>query len=132
MARNGGASLLNWVCGGARNDFSGWHEYEKTFGFTLAPGQAHELPLAPIMLDNLPAIPTKRRYGAVTYPKWDNRCRHLVENLCARLKEWRAVATRYEKNSNIVPRGHTHRCRSRLDQALTGTRLCYGQTERKR
>ena len=24
------------------------------------------------------------------------------------------------KNSNVVPRGHPHRCRSRLDQALTG------------
>ena len=29
----------------------------KAFGFTLAPGQAHELPLAPAMLDSLPAIP---------------------------------------------------------------------------
>nr|WP_259654919.1 transposase [Gluconacetobacter dulcium] len=27
------------------------------------------------------------------------RCRHLVENLWARLKEWRAVATRYEKTA---------------------------------
>lgn len=29
----------------------------KAFGFALAPGQAHELRLAPAMLDNLPAIP---------------------------------------------------------------------------
>ena len=29
----------------------------KAFGFALAPGQTHELPLAPVMLDNLPAIP---------------------------------------------------------------------------
>ncbi|KXV79941.1 hypothetical protein AD953_00565 [Acetobacter malorum] len=27
------------------------------------------------------------------------QCRHLVENLWARLKEWRAVATRYEKTA---------------------------------
>ncbi|MDN7351745.1 transposase [Acetobacter senegalensis] len=30
---------------------------------------------------------------------WAYRCRHLVENLWARLKEWRAVATRYEKTA---------------------------------
>ncbi|WP_408834557.1 IS5 family transposase [Acetobacter vaccinii] len=71
----------------------------KAFGFALAPGQAHELPLAPAMLDNLPAIPTKRRDGAVACPKWAYRCRHLVESLWARLKEWRVVATRYEKTA---------------------------------
>ncbi|BCK74691.1 transposase [Acetobacter aceti NRIC 0242] len=93
----------------------------------MAPGQAHELPLAPDMLDSLPAIPlwvvadkgyasdafreriwdmgarpaipAKRRDGPVACPKWAYRCRHLVENLWARLKEWRAVATRYEKTA---------------------------------
>ena len=97
----------------------------KAVGFALAPGQAHELPLAPAMLDDLPsvplwvvadkgyasdafreriwdmgarpAIPAKRRDAPVACPKWAYRCRHLVENLWARLKEWRAVATRYEK-----------------------------------
>ena len=29
----------------------------KVFGFALAPRQAHELPLAPAMLDSLPTIP---------------------------------------------------------------------------
>jgi len=67
----------------------------KVFGFALAPGQAHELPMAPVMLDSLPAIPlwvvadqgarpaipAKRRDGSVAYPKWAYRCRHLVENL---------------------------------------------------
>ncbi|KPH88339.1 transposase [Komagataeibacter intermedius AF2] len=99
----------------------------KAFGFALAPGQAHELPLAPAMLDSLPAIPlwvvadkgyasnalreriwdmgarpaipAKRRDGPAACPKWAYRCRHLVENLWARLKEWRAVATRYEKTA---------------------------------
>ncbi|WP_206065095.1 IS5 family transposase [Komagataeibacter xylinus] len=71
----------------------------KAFGFALAHGQAHELPLAPAMLDSLPAIPAKRRDGPVACPKWAYRCRHLVENLWARLKEWRAVATRYEKTA---------------------------------
>ncbi|MCP1256563.1 transposase, partial [Acetobacter cerevisiae] len=37
--------------------------------------------------------------GPVACPKWAYRCRHLVENLWARLKEWRAVATRYEKTA---------------------------------
>ncbi|AOX18536.1 transposase [Kozakia baliensis NRIC 0488] len=46
-----------------------------------------------------PAIPVKRRDEAVTYPKWAYRCRHLVENFWTRLKEWRAVATRYEKTA---------------------------------
>ncbi|NHN85097.1 transposase [Acetobacter musti] len=59
----------------------------------------HELPLAPAMLDNLPAIPAKRRDGPVACPKWACRCRHLVENLWARLREWSAVATRYEKTA---------------------------------
>ena len=99
----------------------------KAIGFALAPGQAHELPLAPAMLDDLPsvplwvvadkgyasdafreriwdmgarpAIPAKRRDAPVACPKWAYRCRHLVENLWARLKEWRAVATRYEKTA---------------------------------
>ncbi|KPH85185.1 transposase [Komagataeibacter intermedius AF2] len=92
-----------------------------------SPGQAHKLPLTPATLDNLPtiplrvvadkgyasnafreriwdmgarsAIPAKRRDGSVACPKWAYRCRHLVENLWARLKEWRAVATRYEKTA---------------------------------
>ena len=99
----------------------------KAVGFALAPGQAHELPLAPDMLDSLPAIPlwvvadkdyasdafreriwdmgarpaipAKRRDAPVACPRWVYRCRHLVENLWARLKEWRAVATRYEKTA---------------------------------
>jgi transposase len=46
-----------------------------------------------------PAIPPKRRDAAVACPQWVYRNRHLVENLWARLKEWRAVATRYEKTA---------------------------------
>ncbi|CEF57499.1 transposase [Acetobacter ghanensis] len=46
-----------------------------------------------------PAIPVNRRDGAVACQKRAYRCRHLVENLWARLKEWRAVATRYEKTA---------------------------------
>ena len=99
----------------------------RAIAFALAPGQGHELPLAPGLLDCLPdvpgwivgdrgfasdrfreriwalgarpAIPAKRRDAPVACPAWIYSNRHLVENLWARLKEWRAVATRYEKTA---------------------------------
>jgi transposase len=46
-----------------------------------------------------PAIPPKRSEEQVACPAWIYRNRHRVENLWARLKEWRAVATRYEKTA---------------------------------
>ncbi|WP_217890302.1 transposase [Acetobacter senegalensis] len=73
--------------------------YGKAFGFALAPGQAHELLLVPAMLDNLPAIPAKRRDGAVACPNWAYRCRYLVENLWAHVKDWHTIVTRYEKTA---------------------------------
>jgi transposase len=97
----------------------------RAVAFTLAPGQAHELPLAPGLLERLPrvplwvvgdrgyssdafralvwrsgarpAIPTRRNEAAVACPDYIYHNRNLVERLWARLKEWRAVATRYEK-----------------------------------
>jgi transposase len=99
----------------------------RAVAFALAPGQAHELPMAPGLLDCLPdvpgwvvgdrglasdafreriwdmgarpAIPPKRTDAPVACPPWIYANRHLVENLWARLKEWRAVATRYEKTA---------------------------------
>src|SRR3712207_2292042 len=99
----------------------------RAVAFALAPGQAHELPMAPGLLDCLPdvpgwvvgdrglasdafrervwdlgarpAIPPKRTDAPVACPEWIYANRHLVENLWARLKEWRAVATRYEKTA---------------------------------
>ena len=44
-----------------------------------------------------PAIPTRRSEAAVACPAWIYGNRNRVERLWARLKEWRAVATRYEK-----------------------------------
>jgi transposase len=44
-----------------------------------------------------PAIPPKRNEAAVACPAWIYVNRNRVERLWARLKEWRAVATRYEK-----------------------------------
>jgi transposase len=99
----------------------------RAIGFALAPGQAHELPLAPLLLAFLvviplwivgdrgyashafreliwslgarPAIPAKRNEAPVACPSWIYNNRNRVERLWARLKEWRAVATRYEKTA---------------------------------
>ncbi len=100
----------------------------RAVAFALAPGQAHELPLASGLLGCLPdipgwvvgdrglasdafrdliwdigarpAIPPRRTDALVACPDWVYANRRLVENLCwARLKEWRAVATRYEKTA---------------------------------
>src|SRR3954452_720687 len=46
-----------------------------------------------------PAIPPKRTDAPVACPPWIYANRHFVENLWARLKEGRAIATRYEKTA---------------------------------
>ena len=46
-----------------------------------------------------PAIPAKRNEAAMACPDWIYANRNIVERLWARLKEWRAVATRYEKTA---------------------------------
>lgn len=99
----------------------------RAIAFALAPGQAHELPLAPNLLDDLPdtplwvvadrgysshafrdliwssgarpAIPSKRHEEQLACPDWAYVNRNRVERLWGRLKEWRAVATRYEKTA---------------------------------
>jgi transposase len=99
----------------------------RAIAFALAPGQAHELPMASGLLDCLsgvpgwvvgdrglsshafreriwdsgarPAIPSKRNEEQLACPNWIDNNRNMVERLWARLKEWRAVATRYEKTA---------------------------------
>jgi transposase len=99
----------------------------RAVGFVLAPGQAHELPLAPDLLGFLddvpgwvvgdrgyaaaafrqrvwdagarPAIPSKSNEAPVACPNWIYNNRNVVERLWAKLKEWRAIATRYEKTA---------------------------------
>ena len=46
-----------------------------------------------------PAIPPQRQEAPVACPAWIYNNRNRVERLWARLKEWRAVATRYEKTA---------------------------------
>ncbi len=99
----------------------------RAIAFRIAPGQAHELPHAIPLLEQLPgvpkwvvgdrgysshgfrayvwdngsrpAIPSKRNEAPVACPDWVYNNRNVVERLWARLKEWRAVATRYEKTA---------------------------------
>jgi transposase len=100
----------------------------RAIAFRIAPGQAHELPHAIPLLDRLsgvpkwvvgdrgltshafrehiwslgarPAIPSKSHEAPVACPDWIYNNRNVVERLWARLKEWRAVATRYEKTAS--------------------------------
>jgi transposase len=100
----------------------------RAVAFVLAPGQAHELAHAVALLDQAPrvpkwvvadrgysshafrqhiwdlgsrpAIPTKRNEAPVACPEWVYNNRNQVERLWSRLKEWRAIATRYEKTAN--------------------------------
>ena len=46
-----------------------------------------------------PAIRSKQNEAPVACPEWIYTNRNYVERLWARLKEWRAVATRYEKTA---------------------------------
>ena len=99
----------------------------RAIAFQIAPGQAHELPQAVPLLERLPgvprwvvadrgytshafrehvwdlgarpAIPPQRHEAPVACPNWIYHDRNRVERLWARLKEWRAVATRYERTA---------------------------------
>ena len=51
-------------------------------------------------LGSRPAIPAKRNEAPVACPTWIYANRNLVERCWNRLKEWRAVATRYEKTAH--------------------------------
>ena len=46
------------------------------------------------------AIPTRSHEAAVACSEWIYTNRNMLERLWARLKGWRAVATRYEKTAN--------------------------------
>lgn len=99
----------------------------RAIAFALTPGQAAELPQAESLLTFLPGtpiwtvadrgysshalraairdlgstptIPTRKNEALVAWRDWIYRHRNRVERLWSRLKEWRAVATRYEKTA---------------------------------
>ena len=99
----------------------------RAVAFVLAPGQDHELPHAIPLLNKLPGvpkwvvadrgysshafrkhiwslgarpvIPTRRNEETLSCPPGIYTNRNQIERLWARLKEWRAIATRYEKTA---------------------------------
>jgi transposase len=99
----------------------------RAIAFRLAPGQTHERPHAVPLLDQLPgvpkwvvgdrgytdhafreynwdmgtrtAIPPHRQEAPVACPDRIYNNRTPVERLWARLEDWRAIATRYEKTA---------------------------------
>lgn len=96
-------------------------------GFYLTAGQAHDLEGADVLLDDLQAealladkaydadervrerlqekgceavIPSKvNRKEPYPYDKELYKARHLIENFFAKLKQYRAIATRYDKTA---------------------------------
>ena len=96
-------------------------------GFVLTPGQAHDLDGADELLPTITAdtvladkgydadervieplrvagkeavIPSKRhRKETRTYDKELYKARHLIENFFCKLKQFRAIATRYDKTA---------------------------------
>ena len=60
---------------------------------------SHDLRMASRDLGSKPAIPTRRNEAKVVCPDWIYVNRERVERLSGRLKEWRAVATRYERTA---------------------------------
>lgn len=96
-------------------------------GFHLTPGQAHDLEGADVLLKDTPGasviadkaydaqarvikllhqtgkvvvIPPKAsRKHQRSYDRHLYRARHLIENFFARLKQYRAIATRYDKTA---------------------------------
>lgn len=96
-------------------------------GFHLTPGQAHDLDGFDALIDDIDAdmlladkafdadervrtileakgciavIPSKKnRINPIAYDKDLYKARHLIENFFAKLKQYRAIATRYDKTS---------------------------------
>ena len=102
----------------------------RAVAFVLARGQDHELPHAIPLLDKLPgvpnsvvadrgysrhafrehvcsvgahpAIPTHPNEKTLSRPSWIYTNRDQIERLWARLKEWRAIATRHAKTARSL------------------------------
>ena len=117
-SRGGLGTKIVGVCGSAG----------RLIDFLLTPGQAHELAPSLVLLKRLPAVPTwaladmacdarafrsaARAIGAIPVvpsrrgakhpepcPDYIYRHRNLIERCWSRLKERRAIATRYDKTA---------------------------------
>jgi transposase len=77
--------------------------------FFLTPGQAHDLQGADALLpqmqaDTLLVIPSKSsRKIQRTFDKEMYKARHLIENFFCKLKQFRPIATRYDKTARSRP-----------------------------
>ena len=60
---------------------------------------SHAVRTAVWELGSRPAIPTRRNEAPIHCPDWIYVNRERVERMWNRLKEWRAIATRYEKTA---------------------------------
>ncbi|MEL7068338.1 MAG: IS5 family transposase [Cyanobacteria bacterium J06581_3] len=108
-------------------------------GFFLTAGQAHDLQGADVLIANIeaealladkaydadermravlkaqgiePVIPSKsNRTEPIDYDKHLYKARHLIENFFAKLKQYRAIATRYDKTArNFLSAIHMAAC----------------------
>ena len=107
----------------------------RAVAFSLAPGQAHELPMAHTLIDLLsekpawvvadrgytnhafrdhiwalgarPAIPPQRHEAPVACPPWTYNNRNRVEQLWARLKEWRLSPRAMRRPPDPSPASYT-------------------------
>jgi len=116
--------------------------------FILTPGQAHDLEGADALLPDMAAetlladkafdaderviepllargktfvIPPKSsRKVQRDFDKDAYKARHLIENFFCKLKQYRAIATRYDKTARNFPRRNPSRGRYHLAQLRTG------------
>lgn len=108
-------------------------------GFFLTAGQAHDLQGADVLIADIeaealladkaydadervravlkaqdiePVIPSKsNRTEPIDYDKHLYKARHLIENFFAKLKQYRAIATRYDKTArNFLSAVHMAAC----------------------
>jgi transposase len=121
-------------------------------GFALTPGQACDLDGADILLPQIEAdiviadkgfdadervidplekagkttvIPPKaNRKHKRDYDKELYKARHLIENFFAKLKQFRAIATRYDKTALRANEDETWRCREFRLEGAEGNSPC--------
>jgi hypothetical protein len=73
---------------------------QRRTGRCPVPGKQFLKPPGGVVVDAREhAIPPLRHEAPVSCPDWIYNNRNQVERLWARLKEWRAIASRYEKTA---------------------------------
>ena len=69
----------------------------------------------------IPCIPSRKgRREDVPYDRVLYRQRHKIENMFAKLKDWRRIHTRYDRCAHTLLLGHLYRCyRHLLPQSMS-------------